>query len=1464
MNISQLKNWKQRGEVATLFTVAALALMAAGTFLGSQRLVQENVLKLGSFAYDNTYRAHFYKGPTFEEKDRIPGQPNSGYTLIRGSLCFTGTTIPSQLQQFWVHTPQDPNRGYPQKACDNTNADTKDDCIVHEGRTVKYIAPQTSRPYCDSPNVGKANWRAWDFTLKLQAPYSKDLCSGLFVSSTSSFVTRDPIEMDMAAWHRYLGQRGVDCGPTPTPVTPSTQPSATNEPTFRVPTAKPTDNIVVPSGYVTIELRPTDKPRCPDPKKPCPSVTPVGECRNDITCSKANPCPRGYACLHEKSDPLQIGVCISTNPKCNPTSTPTPPQSTVTPQPSCDSCLSEGKAFLCSSDNAAPGQAPRVYCSNTNNGPPRGLDSCRACTPVTGEPVQAKIKGDIIVNSCVKPDAVSTIICEKNNPTRCIDTATTVKFIGQDPTNPNKWLYSYEHLQAPGANGGLESVVKNALYENMQAFAQYTSNGLIREAGRVGFPPSQIGNLRAYATIPSSQSEAIINYEVPKNDIVCPPVSPSVKPSEAPTTIPTPGICKYSATAVVIDEATNLPVPLSQMGDVNKWGLANDKQPLKPTTLFKNYGEMVNGERTSKYTFKTDTLSFRPTDTNALYMKGDKAQVNLYIDTSKWEIVNKIACTGSKGCPFPNEGPGKNSSRPLDQYGSTVDGFNFDCDTNVSKYGWVVKKLPDNNPSQCVMRSPENVVPCTPKNVKTKLKSSSRVEVTWDAPDALCPFSAGVAGDHYRIDLVDISETPALVVKTCDKISKTKAECRVDSSYANGEGDFIRGHNYVANVYAIKEIPGSMELCAGSNGIGRFSRPTRDNGGDEDKPEPTDKPVGGTVMTKQLDWLVNNSTGVCWGAWSHGDCRHGYNGTDDWAQSITDKRFDCLAPRNEKHEVVVRLRNDSNTDSIDVMPKRDDCALCSAVDLKDKDGNPYKLSQCNAGPGVNTTYGDTSVTLKKGQCYMVDENLRTSVGSGVPCAQGDSGVKSSQPRNEDKPQPTPKNGGEQPDPRNQNTVTGTVRITVESEKTLTPYEGSFKVIYQTNTDTDIKDAQIHNVDFENGTFMYTIPNFNKEAEEYTYGVELEYSIEGETQRKKAFTAVTVNKKDYTKTGVWNVSITLNPNGTQPTPEPSNRRTWYGVPKGNEKYRECVRTERFCRINKGEVNNESKYSCGASENQTKCLLPIDKSIITTEGKYFIKPGHEGYKLSFRLEGFAKNSENSAISSEEFLTNLISNQNGVHFTKVFKLNPNIEKYYVYVNLIDESGKRVNGTTGLSGSCDTDSGPCGFIGHGGYIYYSAVGDDYTDHSSLLSTVAITNKSNESIKSVSIASCDSANKCASNTVSVALAAGANTKFKPTFSVLSTTRRLSCVINYTNGTSKQCTPQLITGSNGLQFNITAAANNSVSTTVLSPLKTADTNRDCQVTSADATGLRDLDGNGTVNASDTSLFLSFIGQNACK
>ena len=1387
MNISQLKNWKQRvllsgrqGEVATLFTVAALVLMAAGTLLGSQRLVQENVLKLGSFAYDNTYRAHFYKGPTFEEKDRIPGQPNSGYTLVRGSLCFTGATIPSQLQRFWVHTPKDPNQGYPQKACDNTNADTKDDCIVYQGKTVEYIAPQTSRPYCDSPDVGKANWRAWDFTLKLQAPYTRDLCSGLFVSASSSFMFRDPIEMDMSAWHRYLGQHGVDCGPTPTtpantPI-PTNLPSITTQPTFRVPTARPTviptDGVIeVPTGFVTHILQPTVKPRCPDPKKPCPSVTPVGDCRGDITCSKANPCPQGYACLHAKNDPLQRGVCQSTNPKCNPTLTPT----------------------------TRPTAIP------------------------TDTAIQAKIKGDIIVNSCVKPDAVSTIICEKNNPARCIDTATPVKFIGQDPTNPNKWLYTYEHTQAPGAIGGLEPVVKNALYENMQAFAQYTSNGLIREAGRVGFPPSQIGNLRAYATIPSSQTEAIINYEVPQNTIVCPPVTPSSAP---PTVIPSPAMCKYSATAVVIDEATGLPVPLSQMGDVNKWGLANDKQPLKPTTLFKNYGEMVNGERTSKYTFKTDTLSFRPTDPNGLYLKGDKAFVNLYIDTNKWEIKSKKRCLGP-GCTNPNEPV---IGRNLDQYGSTADGFEFNCDTNIQEYGWIVKKLPDGNPGQCVMRSPENVVPCTPKNVKAKLKSSSRVEVTWDAPDASCPFNAGVAGDHYRIDLVDVSETPAAVVKTCDMISKTKAECRVDKSYANGEGDFIRGHNYVANVYAIKEIPGSMELCAGSNGIGRFSRPARDNGGDEDRPEPTDKPVGGTIMTKQLDWLVNNSTGVCWGAWSHGDCRHGYNGTDDWARSITDGRFDCLAPRNDSHNVVVRLRKDSNSNEVGVLPKRDDCAACSGVEQKNENGDKYTLSQCNAGPGATTTLGDTPIKLKKGECYSVDENLRTAK---VGCPTGDSGVRSSQPKNEDKPRPTPtiKNGGEQPDPRNQNTVTGTVRITVESAKTLTPYEGSFKVFYQTNTDTDIKDAQVHNVDFENGTFMYTIPNFNIEAEEYTYAVELEYSIEGETQRKKAFTAVTVNKKDYNKTGVWNISITLNPNS----------------------------------IDGNELNNFNFVS---------------------NIRYHIKPGQEKYKLLLTYKVYDSADKLIQPTTQDVIEELKTDSNGILITKLHlgKIQDIRNAYHLSLKLIDNNGKFVvdgtpsdecsslipsskpttcvifldgnnASTRNINWILDSRTVANGGIGRGGVPNIN---------SSLLSTISLRNSSATSVKSISIATCDSANKCATNTVPVGLAAGASTKFKPSFSVPSTTRRLSCVVNFTNGTSKQCTPQLITGSNGLQFNITTAANNSVSTTVLSPLRTADTNRDCKVTSADSVGLKDLDGDGNVNASDTSLFFGFIGQNACK
>ncbi len=1369
MNIEKIKNWKRQGEVATLFTVATLVLMAAGTFLGAQQIVQNNILKLGSFAYNNTYRAHFYTGPTFQDKDTIPGQPNSGYTLIRGSLCFTGATIPSQLQRFWVHTPKDPNQGYPKKACDNTNADPKDDCIVYEGKTVEYIAPQTSRPYCDSPDVGKANWRAWDFTLKLQAPYTNALCSGLFVSSSSSFMFKDPIEMDMNSWHNFLKGKGVDCGPTPTvantPV-PTDKPVLTEFPTIKVPTARPTiDTRVSPGPFVTAIILPTDTQRCPDPKKPCPSITPVGDCRGDIRCSKANPCPVGYACLHAKNDPLQIGVCQSLNPKCNPSVTPT----------------------------RAISQAP------------------------TNSPAQAKIRGEIVVNSCKKPDSVSTIICEKNNPARCIDTAGPVSFIGQDPVNPNKWIYSYEHLQAPGANGGMEPVVTNAFYENMQAFAQYTSTGLIREPGRVSFPAAQLGNIRANATIPTGQTEAVINYEVPQNNIVCPPVTPSSVP---PTVNPSPMACNYEATAVVVDEATQLPIPLSQMGDLNKWGLANDKQPAKPTTLFKNYGEIINGERTSKYTFKTDRLTFRnstPADPNALYNQGDKAQVNLYIDTNKWQIVGKTDCQG-RGCP---SSPEPVTGRNLDQYGSPTDGFNFDCNTKVTRYGWIVRKLPDGNPGQCVMRDNANADNCTPKNVRAKLKSTSRVEVSWDPVSSSCPFNTS-NGDFYRIDLVNMTQNPNAVVKTCDRISKTKAECRVDKSYDNGNGDFIRGHNYVANVYAIKEIPGATDLCPGFNGIGSFNRPTRDNGGDENKPEPTGEPVGERMNTKQLDWLVNKSVGVCWGAWSHGDCRHGYNGTDDWAQSITDKRFDCLAPRNEKREVVVRLRNDSNTDSIDVMPKRDDCTACSAIDLKDKNGNPYQLSQCNAGPGVNTTYGDTSVTLKKGQCYMVDENLRTSTGNGVPCAQGDSGVKSSQPKNDDKPKPIdkPGNGG---DKKTGFTVTG--KLTYKLDDSL---EGKKIDITDVNvkyrTDDVNGEFQTATIGDDGNNYTFTIDNVDDSFPTYYYVVETTYEVDG-TEKQNTLRAYTL-RTGYKTKGAWDQLITLNATG---------------------------------------------------ENGTK----LNSLTLMNKVKYFINEGQEKYKIIIDIQEYNEKNELVPGSAQSVFEKLVANPNGISVrnTHIIENSKKGHHYWLTLSLADNNGMVI--ATGMpSGDGCNQIGNSG-VKTGCHIYEAPGFNNYRDinwtvdsrrvrfptkpaFNSIVSSISLRNNSSSAIKSVSIAACDSSNKCSSNTVPLQLAAGASTKFKPTFSVPTTTRRLSCVINYTNGTSKQCPQQLITSDGGLQFTITAQSNNTVQTSVVDPLKVADTNRDCKVTSADATGLRDLDGSGTVNASDTSLFFSFLGQNACK
>ena len=1573
MNISQLKNWRQRGEVATLFTVAALVLMAAGTLLGSARVVQDNVLKLGSFAYDNSYRAHFYKGPTFEEKDRIPGQPNSGYTLVRGSLCFTGTTIPSQLQQFWVHTPQDPNQGYPQKACDNTNKDangkdiTKDDCIVHEGRTVKYIAPQTSRPYCDSPDVGKANWRAWDFTLKLQAPYSKDLCSGLFVSSSSSFVSRDPIEIDMNAWHRYLGQHGVNCGPTPT-VVPSENPTAvpsvvaTNTPTpsIVIPTAKPTiDNRITAGPTVRISIRPTDKPRCPDPKRPCPSITPVGECRTDITCSsKSKPCPSGYSCLflNEDLNADNPGTCVSNDRKCNPTTTPTPPRATISPQPSCNDCVSQGKAYRCTGDVAFPGQSPAVYCSNTDTGRPA---SCQLCTPVsvTSSPVQAKIRGDIIVNSCKKPDSVDTRICSKTNPSTCLRGNTPVTFVGQDPTNPNKWVYSYEHTVAPiDGTTSYEPIERGLLYAEMQAYAHYSVNGLITDYGIVTYPPFQANQKPnvGYTTIPASDSESIINYEVLQNSIVCPPVSPSVKPSEAPTAIPSPAICKYSAVVEVIDEATGLPVPISKMGDASKWGLANDKQDPKPRTLFTVSGDMVGGERVSKYKFQTDTLTFRPTDANALYTKGEKAYVNLFVDTKKWQITEKLPCRGSKGCPFPNEPI--TVGRNLDQYGSKVDGFAFDCGTQVTVYGWKVKQLPPTSPEnpgqpgqpagQCVLRDPVNAVKCSPKNVKAVRKSTSTVAVSWTAPDASCNFTAGSNGDFYRIDLIDMTENPRSVITTCDKITRTSAECTLSTTYnpnkAGTRGNFKAGHNYIASVYAFKEIPGSVDMCVSNNGNAPFDRPAKDNGSG-DAPEPTTTPIGGRgggnggeLLTRQLDWMVNN-VGVCWAGWSHGDCRLNYNGTNEWRQSVTDGRFKCLAPYGAtqavpgQETVIIGLMDGQNTKIEGIQTKRVDCSgtLANAcVAAKDS-----RISQCESDLSNATTANGQTITLNPKECWTLDVNLGIHPFS---CAPVTNKKPSDQPapRTPGQPQPTSQPGtGEQQAP--EGAVKGKVTIRNVNDSVATAFdESDLRVYYQAQTDgIDSKSnsiAEKENVDMSNGTFDYTINDFDPSKDRYVYQVEVFYESNNVLKVKRKVTIVANN--DFNEPGIWDTTVILDPSSDDDASDTNM------VP---------FSTSGTIRINK---DPEADITFTNDSNNRDILLTYDPRINQENPSYDVKLDGAGNNIRYTINDFINGRDTYTTTVDIIYSAQVNGKYTLHkgtatnsvakgevdepaawnfaitldptkdpiFTPgddtspgkkniLFTLKPTFsnitilptsttaiirkddgsEKDIAYS--LKNDGRNVIVTVTLEkfdanakyytvalqiGYQNTDTKATGTVPLEYVITKEQFNNDpvkinvpvpprFPSLTSLLSSISLQNNSSSPITSVSIASCDSANKCASNTVSVGLAAGASTKFKPTFSVPGTTRRLSCVVKFANGTSKQCTPQLVTGSNGLQFTITAQANNTVSTTVLSPLKTADTNRDCKVTSADAVGLRDLDGNGSVNAADTSLFFSYIGQNAC-
>ncbi len=1540
----------RRGEVATLFTIAALAVMAVGTFLGAQRAIQDGVLKLGGFAaqYDKTFRAHFFTGPTFEEKDMVIENgvvnPNLGYVLVRGSLCYTGATIPSQTGRFWVHTPKDPNIAY--------RGDPK--TLVYEGKTVEYISSQVSRPYCDSPDVGKANWRAWDFTLKLNKPFSKDLCQGLFVTASTSFVFKDPIEMNKGEWYDLLRRHGVNCSPTggpgpsdtPTPTpnngrppTDTPTPSLTATPTPRTPTVTPTklgclrpcavDSQCQPGLVCKVDPCPqgncTTVKKC-QPEDPndrrcafvtnTPTPTPAG-CNQP--CTTNSNCKPNFKCDNRKCVPVDPIV------KCPPVPvTPNPVISITNPpiispvQPSCNDCLARGNAYRCISDVLRPSQPPTVYCSSTNNGPPRGLDACQLCTPPSPTPTDirttvirtqpAKIKGTITVNSCKKPDNVTTMVCPKNDldALHCFERAAPVTFVGQDPTNKNKWLYTYEYSEAPIS--GLtrnEPIERGVSYFNLKSFAQYAADGLIHDAGIVTFPPGQAGDRKATAFIPLNQNEFIINYEMQQNDLVCPPpsVTPSFTPtptSTAPSNTPTPGICEYRSIATVIDFDTKLPIPVSQLGNQSKWGLANDQQMPKPYNVFSLYGEKLpSGERMTQYIYNVTSpkrFTFRDApdlDTKALYSRGAKAQVNLFIDTDKWEIVQKIQCEGS-GCPKPVENI---DGRPLDQFGNTSTGFNINCGTDV-KYGWVVKKrqVPPEPAKACIMRDSTNSSQCTPKNVDATRISRSTVKVNWNSPDTACDFSAGTNGDHYKVDIFDTTEDRRKVITSCDNITRTQSECTLDVTYnpnsSKTRGNFKRGHSYLVNVYAVKNIPGASDICFSNPNADTFDQPLKDS---DDKtppenPEPTAPPLGNEVLTRQIDWIREDNTGVAWGAWSHGTmCTLTYNGTD-WARSINDTDIMFKSPENPQ-EVTVGLVPEKKDGFVNLRPQVVECNACVTA----SDG---KRSQCDASfPGARVRTGG-NVKVEPGKCYTVNADL--AVTGPVACGTPDGTSRQPAPPKKSDPQPT------LPAPTAGPTLAQKDPSKIVVKVAFDIQQGEDK--NQVSIDIDGNDGKTGKGTVRlhaNADGLVAGPHTAVITKEFSglsdlndYKVDVRFAdrsgsyLPDESYTSRIFEPNNCADKD--KREGRDICSFHDGGGEVLYFLQTTRRTGVLSPTPTKKPELRIATEFATAIADATVSSSRS---GQNYGSATDLIVGTQTDITGSGEYssLLKFDLAKYKdkkiKSVSLVLTVK--QNSIKDGTSMLLGVLSNElnpkwteSGLTYknrpnpnsgavivgssilqrTKTISLNMDVDRFRSLV-MNQANGLTLLASSKGGGYVTFHSRESGDIS--GRPHFSIVLDNAASSSSVSttsqSTISVRNSSSSVIQSLSIAACNSSNQCTVNDTAIGLSAGASTKFKPTFTIPSDTLRLSCVVTYANGDRKQCAPQLVTQTGGdLQFNVTTQPDGSVRTVVLTPLKTADTNGDCTVTASDGSGLRDLNGSGSVDAADSSLFLSFIGQNACR
>src|SRR3989338_3440120 len=156
--VKKQKN-SQKGEVATVIAVISLAIIIFGTIIGSQKSIQKTAFRLLSFS----------AGEKVQLTNPLSTQDRGDYYLLSSSVCFSGLTIPSNPGRYWVHTEKKPDG-------------------VYAASSVQYIAPQASRPYCNSGGT------PWEFTLKIFKNDLSYLCGkGLLFTASSAFAVNEAV-----------------------------------------------------------------------------------------------------------------------------------------------------------------------------------------------------------------------------------------------------------------------------------------------------------------------------------------------------------------------------------------------------------------------------------------------------------------------------------------------------------------------------------------------------------------------------------------------------------------------------------------------------------------------------------------------------------------------------------------------------------------------------------------------------------------------------------------------------------------------------------------------------------------------------------------------------------------------------------------------------------------------------------------------------------------------------------------------------------------------------------------------------------------------------------------------------------------------------------------------------------------------------------------------------------------------